>query len=81
MPGRCSAGWSRRRTCWRISDAPADYIAGMVRAIVGFEIQVSGIEGKFKASQNRPPADRAGVAAALRAAGLPPGDVSQLAPE
>ena len=66
---------------WRITDAPADYIAGMVRAIIGFEIQVSGIEGKFKASQNRPAADRAGVAAALRAAGLPPADVSQLAPE
>lgn len=65
---------------WRISDAPADYIAGMVRAIVGFEIQVSGIEGKFKASQNRSAADRAGVAAALGAAGLAPDEVAQLAP-
>ena len=66
---------------WRITDAPADYIAGMVRAIVGFEIQVSAIEGKFKGSQNRSAADRAGVAEALRAAGLPPADVAQLAPE
>jgi transcriptional regulator len=66
---------------WRISDAPADYIAGMVRAIVGFEIQVSAIEGKFKGSQNRPAADRAAVAAALRAAGLPADEVAQLAPE
>jgi len=66
---------------WRITDAPPDYIAGMVRAIVGFEIQVSAIEGKFKASQNRSAADRAGVAAALRAAGLPPDAVAQLAPE
>lgn len=66
---------------WKITDAPADYIAGMVRAIVGFEIQVSAIEGKFKASQNRSAADRAGVAAALRAAGLPEDAVAQLAPE
>jgi transcriptional regulator len=66
---------------WKVTDAPADYIAGMVRAIVGFEIQVSAIEGKFKASQNRSAADRAGVAAALRAAGLPSDAVAQLAPE
>jgi len=66
---------------WRITDAPPDYVAGMVRAIVGFEIQVSAIEGKFKASQNRSAADRAGVAGALRAAGLSPDDVAQLAPE
>ena len=52
----------------------------MVRAIVGFEIQVSAIEGKFKGGQNRSSADRAGVANALRAAGLPPEDVEQLAP-
>jgi len=64
---------------WRISDAPADFIDGMVRAIVGFEIRASAMEGKFKASQNRSAADRAGVAEALRAAGLPPADVAQLA--
>jgi transcriptional regulator len=64
---------------WRISDAPVDFIDGMVRAIVGFEIRVSAIEGKVKASQNRSAADRAGVAEALRAAGLPPEDVAQLA--
>jgi transcriptional regulator len=66
---------------WKVTDAPADYIAGMVRAIVGFEIQVSAIEGKFKASQNRSAADRAGVAEALRTAGLPPDEVTQLAPQ
>lgn len=63
---------------WRISDAPPDFIDGMVHAIVGFEIRVSSIEGKFKASQNRSAADRAGVAEALRAAGLPPDEVAQL---
>ncbi len=65
---------------WRITDAPADYIEGMLRAIVGFEIEVSGIEGKFKGSQNRPAEDRAGVGAALRAAGLSADEVAQLAP-
>jgi transcriptional regulator len=64
---------------WRITDAPADYIEGMLRAIVGFEITVSAMEGKFKASQNRPAADRAGVADALRAAGMTPDAVAQLA--
>jgi transcriptional regulator len=66
---------------WRITDAPADYLQGMLRAIVGFEIQVSGIEGKFKGSQNRPAADRAAVAEALRAAGLSVDAVAQLAPQ
>jgi transcriptional regulator len=66
---------------WKVTDAPADYIAGMVRAIVGFEILVSAIEGKFKASQNRSAADRAGVAEALRTAGLPADEVTQLAPQ
>jgi len=64
---------------WRISDAPPDFIDGMVRAIIGFEIRVSAIEGKVKASQNRSAADRTGVAEALLAAGLPPEDVAQLA--
>lgn len=64
---------------WRITDAPPEFIDGMVRAIVGFEIRVSSIEGKVKASQNRSAADRAGVAEALRAAGLSPEDVAQLA--
>jgi transcriptional regulator len=65
---------------WRITDAPADYIEGMVRAIVGFEIQVSGIEGKFKGSQNRSAADRAAVAEALRAAGVAADDIAEIAP-
>ncbi len=65
---------------WRMSDAPADYLSGMMRAIVGFEIQVSAVECKVKGSQNRSAADRAGVAGALRAAGVPPQEVAQLAP-
>jgi len=46
---------------WAISDAPADYIERMLGAIVGIEIPISRIEGKWKVSQNRADADRAGV--------------------
>jgi transcriptional regulator len=51
---------------WSVTDAPEEYVASRLRAIVGFEIAVSQLEGKFKASQNRPQADRAGVIEGLR---------------
>jgi transcriptional regulator len=51
---------------WRM-DLPADYEARMLEAIVGFEIAVTAITGKFKLSQNRPAGDRENVAAALGA--------------
>ena len=50
---------------WRVADAPADFIAAQMRAIVGVEIPIARIEGKWKASQNRTPADRRGVAQGL----------------
>ncbi len=65
---------------WEIGDAPADYLAGMLRAIVGFEIEVRSIEGKFKGSQNRSEADRAGVREALHAAGRDAEAIAELAP-
>jgi len=49
---------------WSIDDAPPDYIDAMLNAIVGFELQITYLEGKRKQSQNRNDADRAGVAAA-----------------
>ena len=54
---------------WAVSDAPADYIAMMLQAIVGFVLPIARLEGKWKMSQNRPPADRAAVARTLAAAG------------
>ncbi len=54
---------------WRIDDAPADYVDGLCRAIIGFEIRLTRIEGKWKLSQNRPLPDRLGVIAGLRAEG------------
>lgn len=54
---------------WSVDDAPQDYIEGMSRAIIGIEIAIDAIEGKWKLSQNRPQADREGVVAGLRAIG------------
>jgi transcriptional regulator len=54
-----------RASPWHVSDAPADYLDSMLRAIVGIEIEVSRIEGKFKLSQNRPADDRTGTLAGL----------------
>jgi len=54
---------------WRIEDLPEAYLEGMVKGIIGFDIAVSRLEGKYKLSQNRPPADRPRVIAALERAG------------
>lgn len=51
---------------WKISDAPDDHIETSLRAIVGLEIAIDRIEGKFKLSQNHPSRNRAGVIAGLR---------------
>ena len=55
---------------WNVSDAPEPYVAGQIKAIVGVEIPIAAIEGKWKASQNRPEADRQGVEAGLRREGI-----------
>ncbi|TMQ07106.1 MAG: FMN-binding negative transcriptional regulator [Deltaproteobacteria bacterium] len=56
---------------WQVTDAPADYIAAMVRAIVGIELPIRRLVGKWKASQNKSAPDRTGVADGLQAAGGP----------
>ncbi len=60
-----------RATPWSIDDAPKEYIDALSRAIVGIEIEILAIEGKWKVSQNRPEADRTGVVAGLEALGDP----------
>jgi transcriptional regulator len=50
---------------WRVSDAPAEYVEKMLAAIVGIEIRVEGLLGKWKTSQNRSDDDREGVARGL----------------
>ena len=52
---------------WSVDDAPPEFIAGQLRAIVGVEVEITRIEAKCKLSQNRPGADRAGVVAGLDA--------------
>ncbi len=49
-----------------MSDAPASYIAGQIKGIIGIEIVITRIEGKWKVSQNRPEQDRRGVLNGLR---------------
>jgi transcriptional regulator len=55
----------RRPQPWAVTDAPEPFIAAQLKGIVGVEIPIETISGKFKASQNRPVADRAGVAEGL----------------
>jgi len=54
---------------WSVGDAPEPYVEAMLRGIVGVEIEIVRIEGKWKVSQNRPEADRNGVIAGLSAEG------------
>ncbi|HZV92306.1 MAG TPA: FMN-binding negative transcriptional regulator [Caldimonas sp.] len=50
---------------WAVTDAPAEFVETMLKAIVGIEIVLTSLVGKWKASQNRPAADREGVARGL----------------
>ena len=59
---------------WSVGDAPADYVARQTQAIVGIEIPIERIDGKFKLSQNRNDADRLGVRAGMADGGDPHGN-------
>ena len=48
---------------WSVADAPRDYIEAQKRAIVGMEIEIAVLEGKWKVSQNQPEANRRSVVA------------------
>ena len=54
-----------RAVPWAVSDAPADHVQQLLRAIVGIEIPVQRLLGKWKTSQNRSEPDRLGVANGL----------------
>lgn len=58
---------NKREHPWQVADAPADFIAAQLTAIVGLEVPISSIGGKWKTSQNRLPIDRQGVIEGLRA--------------
>ena len=56
---------NRREKPWQVTDAPVEYVSKLLEAIVGVEIPITKIEGKWKASQNRP-GDVAGIVSGLR---------------
>ena len=56
---------SARKEPWKVTDAPERYIEAQIKGIVGLEIHVTSLSGKWKVSQNRPVADRYGVASGL----------------
>jgi transcriptional regulator len=64
LTGRHEGG---REHPWAVSDAPDDYVAQQLRAIVGLEIELTRLEGKWKMSQNRNAADIDGVVRGLGA--------------
>jgi len=70
---------ARQDKPWRIDDAPPDYIETMLGAIVGIEIELAALVGKWKVTQNRSLADRAGVATGLTALAARDGDAEAAA--
>jgi transcriptional regulator len=56
---------------WQVADAPASFVTGLLKGIVGFEMPLTRLIGKWKVSQNRSPEDRRGVGAGLRQHGDP----------
>ena len=60
---------SPRAQPWAVTDAPADFVQGMLRGIIGVSIPIARLEGKFKMSQNRPKADHPGIVSGLAADG------------
>jgi transcriptional regulator len=71
-----------RKEPWAVDDAPADYLAGAARGIVGFELEIVRLEGKRKLSQNRSAAeDRQGVREGLRTGAEPDRRLADLIPE
>jgi len=56
---------------WSPDQAPSDFLNAMIKGIVGLEIAVTRLEGKWKVNQNRLPQDRAGAIQGLRALGDP----------
>lgn len=56
---------SSRDQPWSLSDAPPEFIEQIKKAIVGFEVQIESVAGKWKVSQNQPPVNRESVAEGL----------------
>lgn len=63
---------------WSMDDAPTDYIEKLTKAVVGIEISISQLQGKWKLSQNQPAINRQGVVAALSATSSEQNQVAHL---
>lgn len=60
---------AKRSLPWAVTDAPEEFVQGMLNAIIGFELPIVRLEGKWKMSQNRPAAEHTGIVDGLRAGG------------
>lgn len=60
---------SKRMIPWAVGDAPDEFITAQLKGIVGIEVEITAIDGKWKVSQNRGEPDRRGVAAGLAGMG------------
>lgn len=69
-----SAHEAQQALPWKLSDAPPGYVERLIENIVGIEMPLERIEGKWKVSQNRTPADRFGVIAGLMGKGSAPAE-------
>lgn len=58
-----------RASPWAVDDAPSGFVQGQLKGIIALRMPLSRLQGKWKMSQNRTPADREGVVAGLRADG------------
>jgi transcriptional regulator len=63
---------SGRKMPWKVSDAPEEFVAAQIKGVVGVEISIRTIQGKWKVSQNRLPEDHQGVMDGLKAEGACP---------
>ncbi len=55
-----------RKDPWAVSDAPPDFVRAQLKGIIGLELTISRLEGKWKVSQNRNAEDRNGVVEGLK---------------
>jgi transcriptional regulator len=56
---------------WQVADAPLEYTSKLIESIVGIEIEITKLTGKWKVSQNQPPQNQAGVISGLEASDQP----------
>jgi transcriptional regulator len=61
---------SKRADPWKVTDAPEPFVEAQLKGVIGLQLPISRIEGKWKLSQNQPEQNQRGVIAALRSEGF-----------